>query len=144
MGIWGECTIFCGLMCVNYSLVVYVMNAIAFCCAHVHTACTFIKVTSFLANKAEHERVQQQPTKPINWKVSVLVESNPNQLFLRKVSVNVKIDINRSGILYVTATETSTGIHQSRKMKREGYYYKENEKDETKTKYNSILLDLGI
>ena len=47
------------------------MNAIAFCCAHVHTASTFIKVPSFLANQVVHERVQQQRTKPINWNVSV-------------------------------------------------------------------------
>jgi hypothetical protein len=67
----GKPTLFCGLMCVNYSLVVYVMNAIAFCCAHVHTASTFIKVPSFLANQVVHERVQQQRTKPINWNVSV-------------------------------------------------------------------------
>ena len=55
-----------------------------------------------------------------------------------EVSVNVKIDINRSGILYVTATETSTGVCKSKEMKREGNYYKESEKDKIKTIYNSI------
>jgi molecular chaperone DnaK (HSP70) len=57
-----------------------------------------------------------------------------------EVFVDVTIEINKSGLLLVTATETSNKqITKSKEMRREGNYYRENEKNQIKESFLSLL-----
>jgi molecular chaperone DnaK (HSP70) len=52
-----------------------------------------------------------------------------------EVYVDVTINVDQSGVLFVTAVETSTSVSKSKKMEREGNFYKKNEKENIKLKF---------
>ena len=51
------------------------------------------------------------------------------------VYVDVTINVDQSGVLLVTAVETSTNITKSKEMRREGNFYRKNEKENIKLKF---------
>ena len=53
--------------------------------------------------------------------------------------MNVTIEINKSGLMLVTSTETSKKETKSKEMKREGNFYNFNEKTQIKSKFLSLL-----
>jgi len=56
-----------------------------------------------------------------------------------EVLMVVTIYIDRSGLILVTATETSKKVTKRKEMKREGNYYNLNERKEIKNKFLSLL-----
>jgi molecular chaperone DnaK (HSP70) len=55
------------------------------------------------------------------------------------VYVDVTIEINKSGLLLVTATETSRNVTRSREMRNEGNFYKVNEKKDITQSYIRLI-----
>jgi molecular chaperone DnaK (HSP70) len=56
-----------------------------------------------------------------------------------EISMDVTIEINKSGLMLVTATETSKKVTKSKEMKREGNYYNLNEKKQINDTFLSLL-----
>ena len=56
-----------------------------------------------------------------------------------EVSLDVTIDIDKSSLILVTATERSMKGTKSKEMRREGNYYKENEKQQINESFLSLL-----
>ena len=56
-----------------------------------------------------------------------------------EVTIEITLNIDKSGMLLVTARDTANNMIKSKEMRREGNYYKQNEKDSIKKTFLSIL-----
>jgi molecular chaperone DnaK (HSP70) len=56
-----------------------------------------------------------------------------------EIKIDVTIEINKSGLMLVTATEKSKKLTKSKEMKREGYYYNIDERFQIQNKFLSLL-----
>jgi molecular chaperone DnaK (HSP70) len=57
----------------------------------------------------------------------------------KEVEIEVTIRIDKNGLLNVMAEEISTNVIKSKEMKREGNYYKQNDKDTIKRLFLALL-----